>query len=156
MPYLIDGHNLIPKMGLNLQSVDDEEKLLARLQEFCRLANRQVEVYFDGAPPGQAGTRKLGRVTAHFIRLGTTADDAMRARLRKMGAAAKNWTVVTSDHAIQAEARAMHAQVLTAEEFTRLVAGTSRRAAKSQEKPEQINQTQVEEWLELFQRRKRA
>ena len=36
MPYLIDGHNLIPKLGLRLESLDDEMELIAILQEFCR------------------------------------------------------------------------------------------------------------------------
>ena len=49
MAYMIDGHNLIPKLGLRLDSLDDEEQLLALLQEFCRLRRAQVEVYFDGA-----------------------------------------------------------------------------------------------------------
>jgi hypothetical protein len=52
MPYLIDGHNLIPKLGLRLDSMEDEMELVSILQEFCRLEDRQVEVYFDGAPPG--------------------------------------------------------------------------------------------------------
>ena len=50
MPYLIDGHNLIPKLGLRLDSVDDEMELVAILQEFARLERSQIEVYFDGAP----------------------------------------------------------------------------------------------------------
>lgn len=156
MPYLIDGHNLIPKMGLSLRSVDDEQELTERLQEFCRLENRQVEVYFDGAPAGQARTRKLGRVTVHFIRLGSTADNAIRARLKKMGASAKNWTVVTSDHAVQAEARAVRAQVMTSDEFARLAAGAGRRLGESREKPEDVDDIQVQEWLEMFRRGRRS
>ena len=65
MPYLIDGHNLIPKLGLRLDACDDELALVTRLQEFCRLRRAQVEVYFDGAPPGQPASRKFGAVTAH-------------------------------------------------------------------------------------------
>src|SRR4026207_107874 len=97
MPYLIDGHNLIPKLGLRLDSMDDEMELIPFLQEFCRRERKQVDVYFDGAPPAQAGTRKLGAVTAHFVRLGTTADDAIRTRLKTLGKSAKNWVVVSSD-----------------------------------------------------------
>ena len=38
MPYLIDGHNLIPKVaGLSLKAVDDEMQLIELLQEFCRI-----------------------------------------------------------------------------------------------------------------------
>ena len=112
MPYLIDGHNLIPKLGLRLDSVDDEMELIAILQEFCRIERRQVEVYFDGAPTHQAGTRKLGAVNAHFVRRGATADNAIRSRLKKLGRSAKNWIVVSSDRQVQAEARAAHAEVL--------------------------------------------
>jgi hypothetical protein len=49
MPYLIDGHNLIPKLGLRLDSMDDEQELVVILQEYARLERKkQVEVYFDG------------------------------------------------------------------------------------------------------------
>jgi len=109
MPYLIDGHNLIPKLGLRLDSVDDEMELISILQEFCRLERRQVEVYFDGAPTPHARTRKLGVVTAHFVPLKSTADNAIRSRLKKMGKSAKNWIVVSSDHQVQADAHAARA-----------------------------------------------
>jgi len=59
MPYLIDGHNLIPKMGLRLEDFDDELALMEQLNEFCRLSRRgQVEVYFDNAPIGYPETRR--------------------------------------------------------------------------------------------------
>jgi predicted RNA-binding protein with PIN domain len=119
MPYLIDGHNLIPKVGLRLDSFDDELELVAVLQEFSRLRRRQVEVYFDGAPADQAGTRVLGTVKAHFVRAGTTADAAIAQRLKRLGRAAKNWTVVSSDRQGQADARAARAEVLSSEEFAR-------------------------------------
>ena len=85
MPYLVDGHNLIPKVGLRLDSFDDELELVTILQEFSRLHRRQVEVYFDGAPAGQAGTRSLGTVKAHFVRAGTTADAAIARQAQKAG-----------------------------------------------------------------------
>src|SRR5512138_2635860 len=97
MPYLIDGHNLIPKIGLHLDSPDDEMELVSLLQDFARLKRQQVDVYFDGAPIGQAGTRKLGSVRAHFIKLGHTADNAIRVHLNRLAGDVKNWTVVSSD-----------------------------------------------------------
>jgi predicted RNA-binding protein with PIN domain len=115
MPYLIDGHNLIPKVGLKLSSFDDEYELLNLLQEFCRLRRVQVEVYFDGAPPGQAGKRKAGVVTAHFIREGSSADAAIETRLVKIKNSAKNWTVISSDRRIQRSARASGANVMSAD-----------------------------------------
>jgi predicted RNA-binding protein with PIN domain len=94
MRYLIDGHNLIPKLpGLSLNAIDDELRLVELLQEYCRRSRNGVEVYFDNAPPGQAGTRRYGTVSAHFIPRGRTADDAIRLRLGRLGRSGKNWTV---------------------------------------------------------------
>ena len=95
MPYLIDGHNLIPKLGLHLDSPDDEMELVGILQEFSRLSRREAQVYFDAAPAGQARSRKFGMVTAHFIRIGSSADEAIKAQLKRLGREARNWTVVT-------------------------------------------------------------
>src|SRR5512135_628624 len=121
MPYLIDGHNLIPKSGIRLDSVDDEMELVNALQEFARLERRDVEVYFDGAPPGSAGSRRFGRVNAHFVRLGSTADSAIRTHLKRLGGAARNWIVVSSDHEVQGAARAAHARSLPSEKFASLL-----------------------------------
>lgn len=137
MPYLIDGHNLVPKLGLRLDSIDDEMELISILQEFCRLERRHVEVFFDGAPAPQAGTRNLGAVTAHFVRLGTTADDAVRNRLKKLGKGAKNWTVVSSDRQVQANARSVHAEVMSSDAF----AGMLKQARDSAPKPNHIEKS---------------
>jgi predicted RNA-binding protein with PIN domain len=105
MPFLIDGHNLIPRVGLRLDSLDDELELIRLLQEYSRLSRGQVEVYFDNAPAGQPAKQKHGMVTAHFVRRPDIADEAIRQRIAKLGASAKNWTVISSDRRVQAEAR---------------------------------------------------
>ena len=150
MPYLIDGHNLIPKAGLRLDSPDDEMELVAILREFARLNRREVEVYFDGAPIGQAGTRKLGTVRAHFVKLGQTADNAIRARLNKMGRDAKNWTVVSSDHEVQSAARVVHAQYITSEEFVKMLKAAVNSAPKASTDNKKISSQEVDEWLRIF------
>jgi predicted RNA-binding protein with PIN domain len=155
MPYLIDGHNLIPKLGLRLDSIDDEMDLLVRLQEFCRLRRVQVEVYFDGAPPGQASTRKVGMVTAHFVRWSSSADAAIEARIIHLKKTAKNWTVVSSDGRIQLAARAAQARAMTAEDFAKeMVKAQTRRIMKSKSESV-LSPNEVEEWLEFFEKRGR-
>lgn len=152
MPYLIDGHNLIPKLGLRLDSIDDEMDLIAILQEFCRVEHKQVEVFFDGAPADQAGTRKFGALTAHFVRLGDNADNAIRNRLKRLGKGARNWTVISSDRQVQAEARAVHAEVTPSDVF----AGMVKQARKSASKPSaerNLSAKEVEDWLKLFEER---
>jgi uncharacterized protein len=154
MPYLIDGHNLIPKLGLRLDSLDDEDQLMPLLQEFCRLRRTLVEVYFDGAPPGYASTRKAGAVTAHFIRKGSSADAAIEARLAQMGKAAKNWTVVSSDGRVQKAAGAVHAGVLFSEEFAQEISRAQTRSKAPLKHEATLNPKEVEEWLDFFNHKK--
>ncbi len=150
MPYLVDGHNLIPKVGLRLDSFDDEMELVTLLQEFARLHRRQVEVYFDGAPADLAGTRNLGTVKAHFVRAGTTADAAITRRLKRMGRSAKNWSVVSSDRQVQAEARAARAEVLSSDEFARLLMQTPRIESAKPAADRKVSPAEVDEWLKIF------
>ena len=149
MPYLIDGHNLIPKLGLHLDSPDDELDLVGLLQEFARLSRHSVDVYFDGAPTGHAGIRKFGRVTAHFVRKGTTADSSIKARLRRLGHAARNWNVVSSDHEVQNAGRAAKAKVTSAEKFKNTFRKTCQTTSKSSGE-KTLSPEEVDEWLKLF------
>jgi len=150
MPFLIDGHNLIPHMGLHLDSLDDEQQLIRLLQEYSRLSRNQVEVYFDNALMGQTARQKFGVVTAHFVRRPQIADEAIRRRIVKLAGAAKNWTVVSSDHRVQAEARTSKARVVPSDEFARQVKLTL------QNKPisvgdEELSEKDVQGWLDLFE-----
>ncbi len=153
MSYLIDGHNLIPKLGLRLDSINDEMELVAVLQEFCRLQRRTAEVYFDGAPAGKSGTQKFGMVTAHFVRLGTTADNAIKARLGKLGREARNWIVVSSDHEVQNSAKNAHAEFISSDSF----AGQLKHARASVPKAtteRNLSAKEVDEWLNVFNKKK--
>ena len=150
MPYLIDGHNLIPKVGLRLDSPDDEMELVGILQEFARLKRQQVEVYFDGAPIGQAGTRNLGTVRAHFVKLGQTADNAIRARLNKIDKNTKNYIVVSSDREVQSAARIVHAQFISSESFAKLIKDAINSPQKTNTTEKKLSSAEVDEWLKFF------
>jgi predicted RNA-binding protein with PIN domain len=149
MPYLVDGHNLIPHLGLRLDSMDDEQDLITRLQEFCRLRRARVEVYFDGAPPGSQQVRKAGAVSAHFIRLGSSADAAIENRLRTLGKQAPNWTVVSSDNRVQSAGRAAHARVLAADDFARAMHSASAQV-KTPPQDAALNPEELDEWMSAF------
>jgi len=150
MPYLIDGHNLIPRVaGLSLSQADDEERLLELLAEFCARRRARVVVYFDRAAPGQAGRQAYGAVTAVFVRGGRTADEAIASHLQRLGRTARNWTVVSSDHAVQRSARWAGAKVMAAEEFARLLRAPAG-GSSAAEKPESPPPEEIEELLRLF------
>jgi predicted RNA-binding protein with PIN domain len=155
MRYVVDGHNLIPKVGLNLASVDDELDLLRLLQQFSRTSRATVEVFFDGAPPGQAGTRRQGTVVAHFVRAGTTADGAIRVWLQERRQAARYWTVVSSDREVQQAARSAGAKAIPAEAFARLLQDEERKRRQTSKRASgkdhgALSDEEIEEWLDLF------
>jgi predicted RNA-binding protein with PIN domain len=151
MPYLIDGHNLIPRLpGLSLKTIDDEQQLIDWLQFFCKVRQKDAEVYFDGAPAGFPAARKFGRVKAHFIRQGATADDAIEARLQALKGSAHNYEVVSSDHRVQAAASRARARVVTSEEFARELLNT--RDAGGPDSPDEpgTSPDQLAEWEARF------
>jgi uncharacterized protein len=154
MPYLVDGHNLIPKLpGLSLSAIDDELDLIQWLGAFCQQKRKDVEVFFDQAPAGVANLRRYGRVKAHFVRQGSTADAAIMNRLHQLRGGASNYTVVSSDHQVQAAARAAHARVLSSEEFAAQLLALQEDRPASQTGERSLSAEEVEYWESLFKRR---
>ena len=153
MPYLLDGHNLIPHVpGITLKDAEDEQALIRTLQDFARQHKTRIEVFFDQAPPAKAGSRTFGRVKAHFVRQGITADHAIISRLQRMGKEAKNWTVVTSDREILAEVRSLRGKTLSAGEFASQLSGLKPDPGPEVDKGEspEISGQDVDYWLDQF------
>jgi hypothetical protein len=140
-------------VGLRLDSLDDELELVRLRQEFCRLSRSQSEVYFDNASAGQPVKQKHGMVTAYFVRRPGIADEAIRQRIAKLGASARNWTVVSSDRRVQAEARAARAKVISSDEFAQQVRLTLQNIPPSTGESAMSDQELIE-WLELFGKRR--
>ncbi|HEX7555883.1 MAG TPA: NYN domain-containing protein [Leptolinea sp.] len=151
MLYLIDGHNLIPFVaGLNLNQMDDEIRLLDVLQVFCRENRARMEVFFDGASPGWAGTKSFGTITAHFVLKGKTADDAIRRRLDQLPSGS-GVVVVSSDRQVQAEARNHRAEVIPSGVFAKRLNLPKPQEPKHGKKAKtELSNEEIEEWLRLF------
>jgi predicted RNA-binding protein with PIN domain len=153
MPYLIDGHNLIPHIpGLHLSDLDDENKLIQILSKFASQNRSAIEVFFDQAPAAGSGTKVFGLVKAHYIRSGSTADQAIKNRLSKLGNSAKNWTVVSSDREVLSEAKSYQSQIRKSSDFAKVLTGGTRRGTSVDDKLEQpeISEDEVEFWLNQF------
>lgn len=151
MPHLIDGHNLIGRMqGIELSDPDDEQRLMERLGRWCQRTGKRAIVYFDRGAPLNEDPRTQLNVTAHFVAPPKTADLAIQEHLRRLGRRAANWTVVSSDRAVQRYARQAGAHVLRSEEFARELASPSP-LAPAPEKPDGLNPEEVDEWLEIFE-----
>jgi predicted RNA-binding protein with PIN domain len=153
MPFLIDGHNLIPHLsGLSLTDINDEIALIERLQAFCRATGKTVEVYFDNAPAGQTGTRRYGKVKAQFVPQNSDADTAIKNRLRALGNAARNWTVVSSDRQVLVAAREARAATLPTTEFAQLMqASPAAEEGLETDADLALGAEEVNNWLRLFE-----
>jgi uncharacterized protein len=153
MLILIDGHNLIPHLpGLSLKDMDDESELIPFLQEYCRVRRRTVEVYFDRAPAGKAGKRQMGQVTAFYVREGITADEAIMARLAKLGKKARNIQVVSSDRQVQQAARAAHATVVSSAAFSAELVALGEEQPSLDPRNRLLSEPELSEWEALFRR----
>jgi len=151
--FVIDGHNLIPKVpGIRLQDIEDENRLIEMVNEYCRLSRCQVELFFDGAPlPGQPG-KKTGLVHPHFVRKGLSADDVIIDYVRKNQSPNNTLTVVSSDHRVATAARHTGSEVMTSEAFA---AGMQRvfssPRALQELRDKKLTESEVASWLEEFQ-----
>ena len=153
MPYIVDGHNLIPKTSeIDLSNIDDEKQLIQQLQTFSRQNGKDIEVFFDKAPPGQARRQSYGKVTAFFVREGRTADQAILARLRALEGRASNWTVVSSDREVQSGARECNARVVSSQAFAKQLAELpiDLPTVSGNKVNTEVNQEEIEYWLKQF------
>jgi predicted RNA-binding protein with PIN domain len=149
---IIDGHNLIPKIpGMRLSDMDDEQQLIGVIQEYCRIARRQTELFFDGGLPTNPPGKKGGLVHTHFIKANQSADDAIIAYLRASGNSARNLLVVTSDHRILIEAVNLGAECMTSEAFAAEIKRVFSSPQVAQElREKRPSEIEVEEWIRLF------
>lgn len=154
--YVIDGHNLIPKIpGLSLSQLDDELRLLELLEEYSRKARVHLEVFFDGAPPTQAGTRKGGLIHTHFVRQGITADDAIIDYLNTHTHERDRLILVSSDARIISTASHLKVTHLKSEQFSRDIMNTIQSSNKSNSNADSVMRPdELEEWLRLFNQKK--
>ncbi len=152
MTLVIDGHNLVPKIpGLHLRDMDDETQLLQLVQQYCRLRRNSAELFFDGLLPGMPGVKTGGLVHVHSVPKSMTADQAIIQFLSAQGRNAKNYTLVSSDRRVQAEARSLGCAILSSDQFSAELVNTLSQIVeekKKQDKP--LSAAEVEDWLTLF------
>jgi predicted RNA-binding protein with PIN domain len=151
MQYLIDGHNLIPHIpGITLADLEDEESLVRILQIHARVSRSKLEVFFDRAPAGRAGIRKVGMVTVHSIPATSIADTAIIARVRSMKNGASSWTVVSSDNRVKTECRRLGAKVVESAEFSKMVQKSLNKEQLLEKEQPVVDPGDIDEWLEVF------
>ncbi len=154
MPYLIDGHNLIPHVrGLSLEQLDDEQALIARLETFFQRARKQAVVYFDKAQL-ESGDYRSAFLQVHFVRRPAIADTAILNHLRRLGGEARNWVVVSSDGSVRNGAKKAGARVMSSAAFAKLLENSnSSGTAAANSSKDGKDADDVAGWLEIFGRK---
>lgn len=153
MSYIIDGHNLIPKIpGFSLAQVDDEICLIRLLMTFCQKKKSRAVVFFDRAAPGHQGERAFGAVSAIFVSDRRKADDAIHDYLVAHRREVSNFTVVSSDRQVRRDAASLRAHVLSAEAFADLLAvcNYSETPIHGEAEPDLLSPEEISEWERLF------
>lgn len=149
---IVDGHNLIPKIpGWTLAAVDDEQHLVEVLVRYARAKRKDIHVFFDKAPPGQAGVRNFGQVRAHFVQQGLPADEAIGQFLERLKKGARSASVVSSDRHVQGYARGAGAAVISSEDFARMLQEALAEPPAAQPSgPTKVSGSELEEWYSVF------
>jgi predicted RNA-binding protein with PIN domain len=155
MQWIIDGHNLIPHVpGLSLSDPDDEDALIFWLQEYTRKTSDTIELFFDKAAIGQKSPVKHGRIIVNYVPASTIADQAIISRLQKLAARAANYTVVSSDHFVQTNARASRAKIMESSTFVDRVTHTLKsNNPASPDTSHQLKDEEIQWWLDFFNHR---
>lgn len=156
MKYLIDGHNLIPKLGLKLSNPEDEAFLLERLREFARLTGRSLEVFFDKGANGFAHEQKAGTIKVQFVSGRTSADEAIIHRVSK-AKRPEEIMVVSSDRHVQVQAKGFGARVMTSEKFADAMTAAflnppkrkNKNGPKTRSEP-LLSDREVDYWADVF------
>ena len=157
MSILIDGHNLIGQIAdLALSDPDDEARLVQRLKVYRNVANRPITVVFDPGP-SYTPPHNLsgGGVEVVFANRKSSADELIMARIWRYPDPG-HLLVVSSDREIMEVARSRGAEVVTAQDFARMMAkfhGPKRQRSKRLPQEAGLSQREVQEWLDLFRSR---
>lgn len=154
MVTIIDGHNLIPKIhGLSLDQPDDENRLIELLQNYSRVRRKNIEVFFDRAAIGRAGSYMAGTVRVTHVSERTTADESILQRVLKAGKRAQELIVVSSDHHIQNQTRALGAKTQSSEQFASELYSALSDAQTSnpaQTSDRRLSEEEIRDWLDFF------
>jgi len=151
MQYIIDGHNLIPHVrGLSLQDLEDEQALIDILTPFLRATSSRALVFFDKAAQGHEGKRNFGLVQAVFVPASQSADSAIENHIHKLGASARNQTLVSSDRRVQAAGRARYMTILSSSELAHKIQAQVESHGNQTRIEKQLTPDEIARWEELF------
>ncbi|HYM80205.1 MAG TPA: NYN domain-containing protein [Candidatus Limnocylindria bacterium] len=157
---VIDGYNLILrsphlKPGPSRTLRESREKLVNLLSWAVGPGDSRFVVVFDGAND-VSHDEPSGRVAVRYARPPAKADDLIRDLVEDQIERVERLTVVTSDLEVARHARAMGADIAISDLFLASLLPSQAESEDQSEKPTTLTRKELEEWAELFSRRKSA
>jgi predicted RNA-binding protein with PIN domain len=158
---VIDGYNVILRAphlrpGPDRTLREAREKLLNLLSWAVGSGDATFLVVFDGAQGGGRDTHQ-GRVDIRYSHPPEKADDVIRRVVEDQVDRVDRLTVVTADIEVARHARAMGADIVLSDLFLASVMGPTSEAATgadADEKPVMLSKKEIEEWSEIFIRKR--
>ena len=152
MPFLIDGHNLIGQLpDISLDDPNDEARLVIKLRGFAARTGKKCVVVFDTGLPGGTSPMSNSRVEVIFASHRENADRVILQRIGKTRDA-RNWIVVSSDHAVQDAARRKGMSVVSSAAFVSQLQSPAEQRPEDDKPPgnRPMSADEMDEWLRLF------
>jgi len=117
MPLIIDTYNVLHVTGiLPAEIAGIDTRSLIELIRHSRYRSQPVTLVCDGTPAEDAPTGRVGPITIRYGGPGPTADALIVAIIRR-SSSPRRLIVVSSDRAVQREARRRRCDVLSSEQF---------------------------------------
>lgn len=144
MPYLIDGNNLMPLLG-----VGERKELLEETARFAQTKKVKITVVFDGAeedffPDGSS----FKGVKIFYARRNSDADTRIK-NLVENSKERRTLIVVTNDRSLSDYCRRSGAKVLSAKEF-KLKLNEIQTQKINQMRHEGVKENELAEWMRYF------
>lgn len=109
MLLLVDGSNVLGRLGKDLRSVEEKRKLAQALAQLARKDRLRVICFFDGPPPQENFATRIGSVEVRFT--GTaSADDRIVALALETKEALR---VMTADRGLEGRVRGRRVEVVS-------------------------------------------
>jgi uncharacterized protein YaiI (UPF0178 family) len=115
MSWVIDGSNVLGRIGAPRESLEAKRELVQRLGQFARIRRVRVACYFDGPEPQQHFGKHIGSVTVIFSGR-QSADDLIAERLAERS----GWKLVTSDNGLASRLAGRRVEIIAPKDLTRM------------------------------------
>lgn len=157
---IVDGYNLIHRSshlrpGADRTLKESHDKLVNLLAWTMGGDQARFIVVFDGAEQASRD-ESSARVQVRYSRPPDKADDVIRRLVEEQVEKVDRLTVVTADLEVARHARAMGAEVSLSDLFLASALGPVKDEVPGAEKPVTLSKAELEQWAEIFNRRKPA